>query len=280
MKNPPADAGGTASIPGLGRPHRPRSSEARALQVLSPRTLEPVLCNKEATPARSTDSTAREQPMLSNEAQCGKKLIIFLKEKLFPVLPSVPRMRQWGQMTSTHVARWERSPLLGEPIRDGQKALYLCACAACLVRSCALCRHSGKNNQTRRQLSLCWKVVQMQQANEGWFADERKEGRTGGLLPQVSSLSSGESRTLLTWGLGGAAGEEIRVQFAVWGPMEPAGQRHRRLCGASVSARGRGCRASTAVGPAPPGPRAHSCRPPGCTLPGVFHSVAILMVGV
>ena len=48
----------------------------------------------------------------------------------------------------------------------------------------------------------------MHQAKEGWFADKRKEGRTGGLLPQVSSLSSGESRTLLTWGLGGAAGEE------------------------------------------------------------------------
>ena len=118
----------------------------------------------------------------------------------------------------------------------------------------------------------------MQQANEGWFADERKEGRTGDLLPQVSSLSSGESRTLLTWVLGGAAGEEIRGQFAVWGPVESPGQRHRTLCGASVSARGRGCRVSTAVGPAPPGPRSRSCRPPGCTLPSVFHSVTILMV--
>ena len=165
----------------------------------------PYSATGEATPARSADSARESSPFSVTKTQCRQQKKC-LKEKLLPVLPSVPRMRQWGQMTSTHAARRERSPLLGEPIRDGQKALHLCACAACLVWGCALCRDSGKDNQTRRQWSLCWKVVQMQK--EGWFADERKEGRTGGLVPQVSSLSSGESRTLLTWGLGGAAGEE------------------------------------------------------------------------
>ena len=124
--------------------------------------------------------------------------------------------------------------------------------------------------KTRRQWSLCRKVVQMHQAKEGWFADKRKEGRTGGLLPQVSSLSSGESRTLLTRGLGGAAAEEIGGQFAVWGTVESPGQRHRRLRGIPVSTRGRGCRVFMAAGPVPPGPRARSCRPPGCSSPACF----------
>ena len=227
----------------------------------------PYSATGEATPARSADSARESSPFSVTKTQCRQQKKC-LKEKLFPVLPSVPRMRQWGQMTSTHAARRERSPLLGEPIRDGQKALYLCACAACLVWGCALCRDSGKDNQTRRQWSHCWKVVQMQK--EGWFADERKEGRTGGLVPQVSSLSSGESRTLLTRGLGGAAGEEIGGQFAVWGTVESPGQRHRRLRGIPVSTRGRGCRVFMAAGPVPPGPRARSCRPPGCSSPACF----------
>ena len=38
FKNPPANAGDTSSIPGLGRSHMPRSNEAPALQLLSPHT--------------------------------------------------------------------------------------------------------------------------------------------------------------------------------------------------------------------------------------------------
>ena len=37
VKNPPANAGDTGSSPGLGKSHMPRSSEARAPQLLSPR---------------------------------------------------------------------------------------------------------------------------------------------------------------------------------------------------------------------------------------------------
>lgn len=68
----------------------------------------------------------------------------------------------------------------------------------------------------------------MQVASEGWFAEKRKEGRTDGLFPQVSSLSSGESRTLLTWGLGGAAGEEIRravCSVGAYGVLRPKAQK-------------------------------------------------------
>ena len=46
VKNPPANAGDTGSIPGLGRSHMPWSNWARAPQLLKPAHLEPVLCNK------------------------------------------------------------------------------------------------------------------------------------------------------------------------------------------------------------------------------------------
>ena len=36
VKNPPANAGDTGSVPGLGRFHMPRSNEASAPQLLSP----------------------------------------------------------------------------------------------------------------------------------------------------------------------------------------------------------------------------------------------------
>ena len=45
IKNPPASAGDTGSIPGPGRSHMPRSNEARAPQLLSlrSRACEPQL---------------------------------------------------------------------------------------------------------------------------------------------------------------------------------------------------------------------------------------------
>ena len=60
MKNPPVDAGGTDSIPGLGRSHRLQSSEAREAEVLSPRALEPELWNKRSRPNEKPDSATRE----------------------------------------------------------------------------------------------------------------------------------------------------------------------------------------------------------------------------
>ena len=47
VKNPPANAGDTGLSPGPGRSHMPRSNEARAPQILSPRatTTEPVSHN-------------------------------------------------------------------------------------------------------------------------------------------------------------------------------------------------------------------------------------------
>ena len=53
VKNLPANAGDTGSVSGLGRFHMPWVNQAHApqllsthLQLLTPRTLEPVLCNK------------------------------------------------------------------------------------------------------------------------------------------------------------------------------------------------------------------------------------------
>ena len=46
VKTPPANAGVTGSIPGPGRSLMLQSSLAHAPQLLSPHTLEPLLCNK------------------------------------------------------------------------------------------------------------------------------------------------------------------------------------------------------------------------------------------
>ena len=51
VKNPPANAGDTGSIPGPGRSHMPRSNKARAPQLLSlcSRVREPQLLSPQAT---------------------------------------------------------------------------------------------------------------------------------------------------------------------------------------------------------------------------------------
>ena len=51
VKNLPASAGDMGLIPGLGRPHMPRSNKARAPQLLSlrSRASEPQLLNPRAT---------------------------------------------------------------------------------------------------------------------------------------------------------------------------------------------------------------------------------------
>ena len=60
VKNPPANAGDTGSIPGLGRSYMLRSNQAHAPQLLKPtHALEPVLSNKR--------SHRSEEPMHRNE---------------------------------------------------------------------------------------------------------------------------------------------------------------------------------------------------------------------
>ena len=51
VKNPPANAGDTGSIPGLGRFHMPQSNSARVPQLLNlcSRALEPQLLSPRAT---------------------------------------------------------------------------------------------------------------------------------------------------------------------------------------------------------------------------------------
>ena len=86
IKNPPANAGDTGSIPGLGRSHMPQGSYACIAQLLSPRSstrvtttetmhrnytnpraLEPVLCNKTSHPnVKSMHRNSTEQPLLSS----------------------------------------------------------------------------------------------------------------------------------------------------------------------------------------------------------------------
>ena len=45
VKNPPANAGDTGSVPGPGRSHMPQSNKARAPQLLSPHTIKPASHN-------------------------------------------------------------------------------------------------------------------------------------------------------------------------------------------------------------------------------------------
>ena len=68
VKNPPANAGDTGSIPGPGRSHMPRSNYARAPQLLKPAHLEPVLRN-ERSPRSLQLEKARAQQRRPNAAK-------------------------------------------------------------------------------------------------------------------------------------------------------------------------------------------------------------------
>ena len=61
VENPPANAGGTGSSPGLGRSHMPQSNEARAPQLLSlrSRARKPQLLSPRATTTEASMPTAR-----------------------------------------------------------------------------------------------------------------------------------------------------------------------------------------------------------------------------
>ena len=61
VKDPPANAGDTGSVPALGRSHMQRGNQACVPQLLGRHALarEPVLCNRDATEMRS-QCTARK----------------------------------------------------------------------------------------------------------------------------------------------------------------------------------------------------------------------------
>ena len=63
VKNPPANAGDTGLIPGPGRSDMPRSTEARAPQLLKPAHLEPLLCSNRSHRKKPT-RCSEEQPSL------------------------------------------------------------------------------------------------------------------------------------------------------------------------------------------------------------------------
>ena len=64
VKNPPASARDTGSIPGLGRSHIPWSNEARAPQLLSlcSRARKPQLLSLRATTTEARAPRARAPP--------------------------------------------------------------------------------------------------------------------------------------------------------------------------------------------------------------------------
>ena len=71
VKNPPANAGDTASSPDRGRSHMPRSNYARAPQLLSPRatTTEARAPQQEKPPLTAT----RESLCAATKTQCSQK---------------------------------------------------------------------------------------------------------------------------------------------------------------------------------------------------------------
>ena len=60
VKNPPANAGDTGPIPGLGRSHMPRGNRAHVPQLLSPELLKPVHTRAQAL--RQKQSPPRAAP--------------------------------------------------------------------------------------------------------------------------------------------------------------------------------------------------------------------------
>ena len=83
VKNPPASAGDTGSIPGPATFHMPQGSQAHVSQLLSLSVLEPVFHNKGSRrnekPARGQEeepplTATREKPAHSNEDPAQAKI--------------------------------------------------------------------------------------------------------------------------------------------------------------------------------------------------------------
>ena len=90
VKNPPANAGDTGSIPGLGRSHMPWSNSAHEPQLLKPTCLELVLLNKrshgnEKPTYRNEEqpplATTRESPHAAMKTQQSQKFFLIKKIK-------------------------------------------------------------------------------------------------------------------------------------------------------------------------------------------------------
>ena len=64
VKNPPANAGNTGSIPGLGRSHMPRSGWAQEPQLLSLRVWSLCSATREAAIVRGPRTVMKSGPRL------------------------------------------------------------------------------------------------------------------------------------------------------------------------------------------------------------------------
>ena len=71
-KNPPASAGDTGSVPGLGRSHVQRSNEAREPQLLKPGHPEPLFHKKRSHCSEKLVRAPREEPHSSKDLAQSK----------------------------------------------------------------------------------------------------------------------------------------------------------------------------------------------------------------
>ena len=72
VDNPPVNEGDTGWIPGLGRPHVPRSSRARAPQLQKPKPPRACAPQREATAMGSPRTATPESPPAAEGATLPK----------------------------------------------------------------------------------------------------------------------------------------------------------------------------------------------------------------
>ena len=96
VKNPPASAADTGSIPGLGRFHMPRGTQAHApqllrgcpgaweLQLLKPTHLEPVLRSKKQLESRSHSPQPEKARAQQQSPSTAKNREMFFKKERKP----------------------------------------------------------------------------------------------------------------------------------------------------------------------------------------------------
>ena len=96
VKNPPANAEDTGSIPGLGRFHMPRGTQAHApqllrrcpraweLQLLKPTQLEPVLRSKKQLESRSHSPQLEKAGTQQQNPSAAKNREMFFKKERKP----------------------------------------------------------------------------------------------------------------------------------------------------------------------------------------------------
>ena len=103
VKNLPANAGDTGSIPCPGRSHLPQGNSAHVPQLLKSQCLKPVLHNKSCHGNEKPSDCNGEQPLLaaakeysahSNKAPAQPKINTFLKKESFPGFPQCNLMKK------------------------------------------------------------------------------------------------------------------------------------------------------------------------------------------